>query len=92
MDLGMPGMGGKQGAREIRKINTDVIIVVASGYGGREVPDVQELLREGIIQDAWSKTAALTKIKAVLKRLKTIALPRRAIEELNGNAIVAISL
>ena len=45
LDLGMPGMGGKACLRELRRINPQARVLVASGYATDT--QAQEVLREG---------------------------------------------
>jgi len=44
MDLRMPGIGGAETCRAIRKLNAEVFILLASGYGVED--DVEELVRD----------------------------------------------
>ncbi|WP_051822594.1 PAS domain-containing hybrid sensor histidine kinase/response regulator [Desulfonatronum thiodismutans] len=45
LDLGMPGMGGRRCLRELRRIDPEVKVLVASGY--HEVGLVDEVLKNG---------------------------------------------
>ncbi len=44
MDLRMPGIGGAETCRAIRKLNSEVFILLASGYGLED--DVEELVKD----------------------------------------------
>lgn len=67
LDLGMPGMGGFKCMLEMKKINPDIKILVASGYS--EVFNTEDLLKSGaggFIQKPFKLKNILEKIRITL--------------------------
>ena len=67
MDLGMPGMGGKACLKEIRRIDPDARVLIASGYIQYELTDELESLGAlGMVAKPYSKPEILKAIKDAL--------------------------
>jgi len=69
LDLGMPGMGGLECLREIKKINAQARVLVASGYSGSKMID--EAMRagaSGFLAKPYRLMEMMHKVRDVLDR------------------------
>ncbi len=69
LDLVMPGMGGRQCLQELRKINPEVRILVASGFATEEtVRQVIKLGATGFIKKPFEFEELLAEIRSILDK------------------------
>ena len=66
LDMTMPGMGGADAFRELRRIRPDVPVILASGYGEQ---DIDESIAEGELAGFLHKPFQLDQVSALLRRV-----------------------
>lgn len=67
MDLGMPGMGGRKCLKELKALNPNVNVVIASGYtAAREAEDPLEFGARDFIRKPYRLTHLLKTVRKVL--------------------------
>ena len=68
LDLTMPGMGGEQTYRELRRVRSDVKVIMSSGYNEQDV--TQRFVGKGLagfIQKPYSSDDLLAELRRVLE-------------------------
>jgi PAS domain S-box-containing protein len=72
LDLSMPGMNGLETLAELRKIRSDVEVIISSGYGEEET---MLMFRgqpvSGFLQKPYTSARLAAKVKATLDRLRS---------------------
>jgi CheY-like chemotaxis protein len=67
LDLGMPGMGGKQCLRELLTQDPAVKVVIASGYASEgSVEEVMSAGAKGFVAKPFLRAELLSMVRAVL--------------------------
>jgi len=67
LDLNMPGMGGKETLRQIRKLHPELKVIVLSGYSADTLDAQDPLLRyDGFVRKPYQFQALCAEIKRVL--------------------------
>ncbi|MFH1138293.1 MAG: response regulator [Pseudomonadota bacterium] len=67
MDLGMPGMGGRQCLQALRRMNCAARVVIASGYSmDNQVPKSSEAGADGYLSKPYQLNDLLSKLREIL--------------------------
>lgn len=73
-DLTMPGLTGFELARRIQAVNSEIPVVIASGYlDEQSMAEFEALALAGRLQKPYDVAALLTKVRGVLQRRQTLA-------------------
>ena len=69
LDLGMPGMGGYNCLKEIRVINPEALVIIASGYSADgQIKDALTAGAAGFISKPFLRSDLLGKVREVLEK------------------------
>jgi DNA-binding response OmpR family regulator len=67
LDHDMPGLSGSDTAKELRRLDVNVPILIVSGYGGEVVPESQDLV-QGFLGKPFSPEQLAEAAAAAIQR------------------------